>query len=55
MSTSQANYDGNNPYNGNTKGAYRQTTWNIGSGAENAWGLYDMHGNAGEWCWDLYG
>lgn len=36
-------------------GQYRQTTVAVDSFSPNQWGLYNMHGNVGEWVWDYYG
>lgn len=66
ISPEECNYYGHYPYeiennyfsqeNLDTQpGEYRQTTVDVNSFSPNRWGLYNMHGNVGEWVWDYYG
>lgn len=54
ITSTQANFAGDDPFFMGLKGPNLKRTTRVGSYEANKWGLYDMHGNVWEWVEDVW-
>jgi formylglycine-generating enzyme required for sulfatase activity len=50
----QGNVMGTRPYGTSQAGPFLNRPTTVGSYAPNAFGIFDVDGNVGEWCWDRF-
>lgn len=54
LSSRLANFDGREPFGDGEEGPFLRRTVPVDAYPPNAFGLYDLHGNVSEWCWDRF-